>query len=96
MQLFVIFIAWEFWKFIIIVVQIQVVSFLEEVGFDKESIGRIIARCPEISATSVEKTLKRKLEFLIKIGVSKTHLPRAIKKYPELLVSDPHKTLHPR
>uniref|UniRef100_A0A9I9DMW2 Transcription termination factor MTERF2, chloroplastic n=1 Tax=Cucumis melo TaxID=3656 RepID=A0A9I9DMW2_CUCME len=75
---------------------LQVVSFLEEVGFDKESVGRIIARCPEISATSIEKTLKRKLEFLISIGVSKTHLPRAIKKYPELLVSDPHKTLLPR
>lgn len=76
--------------------QIQVISFLEEIGFDKESVGRIITRCPEVSATSVEKTLKRKLEFLISIGVSKTHLPRAIKKYPELLVSDPDKTLLPR
>lgn len=75
---------------------LQVISFLEEIGFDKESVGRIITRCPEVSATSVEKTLKRKLEFLISIGVSKTHLPRAIKKYPELLVSDPDKTLLPR
>lgn len=77
-------------------VLIQVVSYLEEIGFDKESVGRIIARCPEISATSVEKTLKRKLEFLISIGVSKANLPRAIRKYPELLVSDPDQTLLPR
>lgn len=76
--------------------QIQVVSYLEEIGFDKESVGRILARCPEIFATSVEKTLRRKLEFLISIGVSKTHLPRAIRKYPELLVSDPDRTLFPR
>ncbi|XP_038895303.1 transcription termination factor MTERF4, chloroplastic [Benincasa hispida] len=75
---------------------LQVVSYLEELGFDKGSVGRIITRCPEISATSVEKTLKRKIEFLISIGVSKTHLPRAIRKYPELLVSDPDKTLLPR
>lgn len=76
--------------------QIQVVSYLEEIGFDRESVGTIIVRCPEISAASVEKTLKRKLEFLTGVGVSKTNLSRAIRKYPELLVSDPDRTLLPR
>lgn len=74
----------------------QVISFLEDLGIDKETIGRIICRCPEIFATSIEKTLKRKLEFLTSIGVSGAHIPRVIKKYPELFVSDVDRTLLPR
>ncbi|XP_010259938.1 PREDICTED: transcription termination factor MTERF2, chloroplastic isoform X3 [Nelumbo nucifera] len=75
---------------------LQVVSFMEELGFDGESIGRILSRCPEIFAASVDKTLKRKLKFLADIGISKDHLTRVIRKYPELLVSDIDKTLLPR
>uniref|UniRef100_A0A803QZB1 Uncharacterized protein n=1 Tax=Cannabis sativa TaxID=3483 RepID=A0A803QZB1_CANSA len=75
---------------------IQVVSLLEEVGFDKETIGKILCRCPEIFATSIERTLKRKLKFLSAIGISEVHYPRVIKKYPELLVSDIDRTLLPR
>lgn len=75
---------------------LQVISFLEDLGLDKENIRRIIGRCPEIFATSIEKTLKKKLEFLSDIGVSRAHLPRVIKKYPELLVSDVERTLLPR
>lgn len=74
----------------------QVISFLEDLGIDKETIGRIICRCPEIFATSIEKTLKRKLEFLTSMGVSGAHIPRVIKKYPELFVSDVDRTLLPR
>lgn len=74
----------------------QVVSFMEGLGFDKEAVGTILGRCPEIFASSIEKTLKRKLDFLASIGVSKVHLPRVIKKYPELLVSDTDRTLLPR
>jgi len=62
-------------------------------GFDKETIGRILARCPEIFAASINKTLQRKIEFLGRVGVSKTFLPGVIRKYPELLVSDIDKTL---
>lgn len=72
------------------------VSLLEDLGFDKETIGRILGRCPEIFATSIERTLKRKLKFLAAIGVSEVHFPRVINKYPELLVSDIDKTLLPR
>ncbi|OVA19283.1 Mitochodrial transcription termination factor-related [Macleaya cordata] len=75
---------------------LQVVSFMEELGFDRESIGRILCRCPEIFAASIEKTLKRKLKFLNEIGISEDHLPRVIRKYPELLVSDIDHTLLPR
>ncbi|KAG5032594.1 hypothetical protein JHK85_016576 [Glycine max] len=34
-------------------------------GFDKETIGTILARCPEIFAASINKTLQRKIELLI-------------------------------
>ncbi|TQE12515.1 hypothetical protein C1H46_001906 [Malus baccata] len=75
---------------------LQVVSFVEDLGFDKETVGSILGRCPEIFAASIAKTLNRKLEFLANIGVSKPHLPRVIKKYPELLVADTDRTLLPR
>ncbi|EXC33644.1 hypothetical protein L484_013841 [Morus notabilis] len=75
---------------------IEVVSLLEELGFEKETSGSILCRCPEIFATSVERTLTRKLKFLATIGVSQVHFPRVIKKYPELLVSDTERTLLPR
>ncbi|KAL2332579.1 hypothetical protein Fmac_013792 [Flemingia macrophylla] len=48
---------------------------------------------PEIFAASINKTLRRKIEFLGKVGVSKIFLPGVIRKYPELLVSDTDKTL---
>ncbi|XP_021819962.1 uncharacterized protein LOC110761716 [Prunus avium] len=75
---------------------LQVVSFVEGLGFDKETVGIILGRCPEIFAASIERTLSRKLQFLASIGVSKVHLPRVIKKYPELLVSDTDRNLLPR
>ncbi|KAL5554187.1 hypothetical protein UlMin_041588 [Ulmus minor] len=75
---------------------IQVVSFLEDLGFDRETIGNTLGRCPEIFATSIDKTLKRKFEFLSATGVSEVHFPRVIRKYPELLVSDVGRTLLPR
>uniref|UniRef100_A0A5B6Z6F6 Mitochondrial transcription termination factor family protein n=1 Tax=Davidia involucrata TaxID=16924 RepID=A0A5B6Z6F6_DAVIN len=73
-----------------------VVSFLKDLELDKETVGRILGRCPEIFASSIEKTLKKKLDFLRGIGVSKSHLPRVIRKYPELFVCDVNKTLLPR
>ncbi|KAF8407356.1 hypothetical protein HHK36_006484 [Tetracentron sinense] len=79
-----------------IALRCAVVSFMEDLGFDEESIGRILCRCPEIFASNIEKTLKKKLKFLINIGISKDKLPRAIRKYPELLVSDIDRTLLPR
>lgn len=75
---------------------LKVVSFMEGLGFDKETVGSILGRCPEIFAASIEKTLKRKLDFLSSIGISKIHFPRVIKKYPELFVSDTDRTLLPR
>ncbi|RZC71945.1 hypothetical protein C5167_035084 [Papaver somniferum] len=75
---------------------LQVVIFMEELGFDTESTGRILFRCPEVFAASIDKTLKRKIEFLNDIGISKDYLPRVIRKYPELLVSDIDHTLLPR
>lgn len=71
-------------------------SFLEHVGLDKETIRRVMGRCPEIFASSIEKTLKRKIQFLTSIGVRRAHLPRVMRKYPELLVSDVDRTLLPR
>ncbi|XP_021591750.1 transcription termination factor MTERF6, chloroplastic/mitochondrial isoform X2 [Manihot esculenta] len=75
---------------------LQVVSFLKDLGFDQETVGKILVRCPEIFAMSIEKTLRVKVEFLTSIGVSEDHLPRIIKKYPEFLVSDINKALLPR
>ncbi|KAK3219020.1 hypothetical protein Dsin_012990 [Dipteronia sinensis] len=75
---------------------LEVVSFLEDLGFDNEDVGKILARCPELFAASIEKTLKKKVEFLNSIGVSIEHLPRVINKYPEFLVSDVERTLLPR
>ncbi|XP_030476441.1 transcription termination factor MTERF4, chloroplastic [Syzygium oleosum] len=74
----------------------QVVSLLENFGFDRETVGKIVLRCPEIFAASIEKTLNKKLEFLKNMGISNHHLPRVIKKYPEVLVSDVDRTLIPR
>ncbi|PKI31843.1 hypothetical protein CRG98_047764 [Punica granatum] len=75
---------------------LQVVSLLEDIGFDRITVGKILVRCPEVFATSVEKTLRKKLDFLTSIGISESHLPRVIKKYPEVLVSDIDRTLVPR
>ncbi|KAI3990314.1 hypothetical protein MKX01_037653 [Papaver californicum] len=75
---------------------LQVVTFMEELGFDTESTGRILCRCPEVFAANIDKTLKRKIKFLDDIGISKDYLPRVIRKYPELLVSDIDHTLLPR
>ncbi|KAG5241010.1 transcription termination factor MTERF [Salix suchowensis] len=75
---------------------LKVVLFLEDLRFDRETVGQVASRCPEIFAAGIEKTLKKKIEFLDRIGVSKDHLPRVIKKYPELLVSDVNRTILPR
>ncbi|CAJ2665179.1 transcription termination factor MTERF2, chloroplastic isoform X4 [Trifolium pratense] len=75
---------------------VKVVLFFENMGFDEENIGKILARCPEIFASSISKTLQRKIEFLSRIGVSKAYIPVVIRKYPKLLVSDIDKTLPQR
>ncbi|CAI9767135.1 unnamed protein product [Fraxinus pennsylvanica] len=75
---------------------LQVVSFLKDLGLVEEDISRILYRCPEIFATSIDRTLMKKLEFLSAIGVSRTHLPRVIRKYPELFVCDVNRALLPR
>ncbi|XP_027341950.1 transcription termination factor MTERF2, chloroplastic [Abrus precatorius] len=72
---------------------LQIVLFFENMDFDKETVGRILARCPEIFAASINNTLQRKIEFLGGVGVSKTFLCGVIRKYPELLVSDTDTTL---
>ena len=74
----------------------QVVAFLEDLGFEKEIIGQILCRCPEIFGCSIDKTLQKKLSFLTRFGVSATHFPRIIKKYPEFLLYDAEKTVLPR
>lgn len=66
--------------------KIQVVSFLKDLGYEEESIGSLIGRRPDIFAASIEKTLKKKLDFLAMVGVSERHLPRVIRKYPGLFV----------
>ncbi|KAJ0085680.1 hypothetical protein Patl1_06925 [Pistacia atlantica] len=73
----------------------KVVLFLEDLGFDREKMGKIATRCLELYAASIDKTLKKKIEFLNVIGVSKYHHPRVINKYPEFLVSDVDRTLLP-
>lgn len=70
--------------------------FFENMGFDKENIGRLLARCPEIFAASISNTLQRKIDFLSRICLSKAYLPVVIKKYPELLVFDIDRTLPQR
>ncbi|CAA7398773.1 unnamed protein product [Spirodela intermedia] len=75
---------------------LKVVSFMEEVGFDHEIIGKILCRCPELFAADVEQTLTKKLGFLTELGISSAHLPRVIKKYPEVLLYDVDRALLPR
>jgi mTERF domain-containing protein, mitochondrial len=65
-------------------------------GFDKKAVGKILCRSPEIFASNLNSTLKRKINFLIDFGASKHHLPRIIKKYPEFLLLDINHTLLPR
>ncbi|XP_042483252.1 transcription termination factor MTERF6, chloroplastic/mitochondrial-like [Macadamia integrifolia] len=69
---------------------------MEELGLDAKAIGRILSRCPEIFASSIERTLRRKVKYLADIGISSDHLPRVIGKYPELLVSDIDSAFLPR
>ncbi|GKV26772.1 hypothetical protein SLEP1_g36007 [Rubroshorea leprosula] len=75
---------------------LRVILFLEDLGFDRVTVGKILCRCPELFATNIEKTLKSKVEFLTEFGISKDHLSRVIKKYPELLVSDVDRAMLPR
>lgn len=75
---------------------LQVVLFFEELGLDKESVGKMLGRCPEIFAAKIDETLTRKLEFLNSFGLSKHLLPRVIKKYPEIFVSNIDNTIAPR
>lgn len=75
---------------------LQVVSFLKLVGFDDVTIGRILCRCPEIFAASVDDTLQRKVNILTDFGISRNFLPRVIRKYPELLLLDVNTILLPR
>ncbi|XWS11641.1 hypothetical protein CRYUN_Cryun37aG0016300 [Craigia yunnanensis] len=75
---------------------LQVVLFLGGLGFDREHVGKLLSRCPEIFAANIDKTLKKKVEFLARLGISNDHLLRVIQKYPELFVSDVDKTLLPR
>ncbi|CAN4085065.1 unnamed protein product [Withania somnifera] len=74
----------------------QVVCFLRDLDLDEDIIGRILGRCPEIFASRIGTTLRRKLNFLMSIGVSRSHLPRIIRKYPEFFVCDIHRALRPR
>ena len=74
----------------------QIVFFFREMGFDKETVGKILCRSPEIFASNMESTLKKKIDFLVDFGVSKHHLPRIIRKYPEILLLDINHTLLPR
>jgi len=75
---------------------LQIVFFFREMGFDKETVGKILCRSPEIFASNMESTLKKKIDFLVDFGVSKHHLPRIIRKYPEILLLDINHTLLPR
>lgn len=72
------------------------VCFLKDLGVDEDTIGRILVRCPELFASSIERTLERKLGFLNDIGISRHHFPRVIRKYPEFLVCDVDEALLPR
>ncbi|KAG9449314.1 hypothetical protein H6P81_009279 [Aristolochia fimbriata] len=74
----------------------EVVSYMVDIGFDEESVGRLVGRCPEIFAADVENTLKKKVKYLIDFGFSESFLTRVIGKYPELLVSNLQSTLLPR
>jgi mTERF domain-containing protein, mitochondrial len=74
----------------------QNVLFFREMGVDKKTTGKILCRSPEIFASNVDNTLKKKIDFLTNFGVSKHHLPRIIRKYPELLLLDINCTLLPR
>lgn len=65
-------------------------------GLDKKTVAKILCRSPEIFASSVENTLKKKINFLIDFGVPKHYLPRIIRKYPELLLLDINRTMLPR
>ncbi|PKA50667.1 hypothetical protein AXF42_Ash018006 [Apostasia shenzhenica] len=75
---------------------LEVVSFMEDFGFDEITTGRILCRCPEIFAASVDGTLQMKVKFLNGFGISRKHLPIVIRKYPELLLLDVNNTLLPR
>ncbi|KAK1269581.1 hypothetical protein QJS04_geneDACA013996 [Acorus gramineus] len=74
----------------------EVVLFMEELGLDKGTVGRILCRCPEIFAASIENTLQEKVKFLMDLGITRDHLPRIIRKYPEFLVCDSNITLPSR
>ncbi|GAB4841865.1 hypothetical protein Ancab_011820 [Ancistrocladus abbreviatus] len=74
----------------------EVVMFMQDLGLDRGSVGRILGRCPEMFAASIDNTLRKKVKFLSSVGIWKDQLPRVIKKYPELLVSDVDRTLLPR
>ena len=64
--------------------------------FDQKAVAKIVCRSPEIFASDVDNTLRKKIDFLVDFGVSERHLPRIIRKYPELLLLDINNTLLPR
>uniref|UniRef100_A0A0E0B6K5 Uncharacterized protein n=1 Tax=Oryza glumipatula TaxID=40148 RepID=A0A0E0B6K5_9ORYZ len=73
----------------------EIILFFKDMDLDKKTVAKILCRSPEIFASSVENTLKKKINFLINFGVPKHHLPRIIRKYPELLLLDINRTLLP-
>ncbi|XP_057826732.1 transcription termination factor MTERF2, chloroplastic isoform X4 [Cryptomeria japonica] len=72
----------------------EVVFFMKELGLDTESLGRILNRCPEIYASNVENTLRRKVNFLIETyGLRDNRLLLVMQKYPEVLALNVEQTV---
>eukprot|EP01018_Ginkgo_biloba_P036361 Gb_12989 [translate_table: standard] len=73
----------------------QVLQFFKDCGFADEQIQNIVARRPQVLASSVHKTLEPKVRVLENLGIVGTQLGDIISKGPALLSMSLEKKLVP-
>ena len=74
----------------------QVVNFLDEMGVKTSDMGGMVKRSPELFASDVNSTLKRKVQFLRELGIKDVNIWRVLRMFPEMLTMSVDNALLPR
>lgn len=72
------------------------VNFLEEMGVKTGDMGSMVKRSPELFASDLNSTLKRKVQFLKELGIKDVHIWRVLRMFPEMLTMSVDNALRPR
>eukprot|EP00850_Spirogloea_muscicola_P017490 SM000151S01478 [mRNA] locus=s151:27145:33646:- [translate_table: standard] len=74
----------------------NVAAFLEEHGLDTEGARHVMLRSPEVFASCVEGSLRRKVAFLRELGVHDQRLAHVLRRCPEVLAMSVDHAMRPR